>query len=240
MGRINCLVPVFSDIALQHYQMLQSSYRKLETLKEMSDEAIQYMGEIDEHYIITIAFAAMTLEAFLNDYAAARLGDDLFYSNFEGLRPFAKIQFISKVMFNTFIDKGGTIYSLVEALVRERNKLVHCKSRAFTGYSEEELVELAVMLENDENEQMKYIEELSKVDLEDQTDLLRKAKDALRALKEVANYFDKHDKEAYAMSKLLYSGSYMFNGTNSSKYNLIISAQKTLGVKPMSFIGDVD
>ena len=137
-------------------------------------------------------------------------------------------------------NKGGAIYSLVDALVKERNKLVHCKSQAFTGYSEEKLVELTAMLENDENEQVKYIEELSKINLEDETDLLRKAKDALRALKEVANYFDKHDKDAYAMFKLLHSGSYVVGETNSGKYNLIISAQKSLGVKSLSIIGDVD
>lgn len=230
MGRQNYLVTTFSEIALEQFQMLKENYQKLEMLHKMCSEAVELKHEICSNYVITITFAAMSLEAFLNDYAAQNLGDDYFYENFDNLRPFAKLQLISKIVYNSTVDKSGKVYSFMNLLFRERNNLVHCKSREIVGMSEEEYIEFQQFLETDENANEWMIAERERLNIDEEKDLLDNALIALRALKEVANFIDEHDNSAYAASKLVCSGWYI--DSDKKKYALIKSAQNFLEVRP--------
>lgn len=232
MIRQNYLIPTFSEIALQHYQILNNNYQQLKTLDKMCSEAIRLQSENLNNYVVTITFAAMSLEAFLNDYAAQKMGDEFYYENFENLRPFAKLQLIAKVLFNIAVDKGGEIYSFMTVLFRNRNELVHCKSKKYVGLSEEEYQENKQFFENDPDANSWLLEEIDKIDLENDKKLLDDAYIALRALKAVANFIDEHDSSTYATSRLLCAGWLV--EMSQEKLNLIASAQRALGVEPLS------
>ena len=231
MGRTNYLVTMFSQIALEQFQMLKEDYEELKCLKIMCVEAVILKQEICNHYVTTITFAAMSMEAFLNDYAATRMGDAFFYDNFENLRPFAKLQLISKMLLHTTIDKGGKIYDLMNQLFRERNQLVHCKSKELVGMSEEELMNFQRFLETDKNAELWLASEVERMDIEEEKEMLQKAKEALQALIEVARFIDSFDGRAFSEAKLLYSGWYVDGRTE--QYERIKCAQIFLGIEPI-------
>lgn len=231
MFRKNYLVTTFSEIALEQFQMLRENYQKLESLKIMCGEAVELRHEICSTYVATITFAAMALEAFLNDYAARNMGDKLFYDNFENLRPAAKLQLISKIVFNTTVDTGGKVFSFMDQLFKERNTLVHCKSQNARGMSEEEYESYQQFLEIDENAESWLIMQAEKLDIAEEKKLMGNAHNAVRALKEVASYIDSHDDCAYAMTKLVCSGWHVDSFRN--KYRRIKESQKYLGVTPI-------
>lgn len=233
MGRKNFMVMTFSEIALAQFGMMKENYQQLEMLDQMCGEACELKQEISSHYVAVITFAAMSLEAFLNDYAAQNMGDSFFYNNFEMLRPFSKLQLISKIMFNSVVDTGGIIHELVTKLTRERNQLVHCKSQNFVGMSVEEYNEYCQFLETDENADVWMKTEMARLDIDEEKELFKMAHDALRALKEVASFIDEHDDQAYATAKLLYSG--WFVDSSARKYTLIKLTQQSLGVRPLMF-----
>ena len=237
MQRKNYLVLTFSEIALEQFQLLIENYHELEKYDKMCGEVVDLKNEIRNNYVITITFAAMSLEAFLNDYAAQNLGDDFYYDNFENLRPFAKLQLISRTIFNTTVESGGKIQNYINILFRERNKLVHCKSEEFIGMNEEEYKEYKQFFQTHEDAKEWLLAENERVHIDEEKDLLDNAISALRALKEVARYIDEKDNSAYASIGLLCSGWYI--DSDRKKYSLIKSAQLFLGVKPLISVGDV-
>lgn len=206
MGRSNYMVTNFSEIALEQFYWLQNKYEQLKAMTTMSGDVVELQHEILNHYASCITFSAMALEAFFNDYAATKLGDDFYYDNFENLRPFSKLQLISLTIFNETIDKSGNLFRYINLLFKERNKLVHCKSRELRGMSEAEYMELQQLRETDEDFRNFLVESMLQIDLEDEEELRNKAHDALKALVEVATYFDKRDDRAFASFRLLCSG----------------------------------
>lgn len=232
MKRQNFMVMNYSEIALDQFGILKENLEQLEQLDSMCSEVIEFQHEIDNSYISVIIFAAMAMEAFLNDYAAEKMGDDFFYDNFENLRPFAKLQLISKVVFGTAISKGGKIYLFMDQLFKERNHLTHCKSRDFSGMSVEEYEEYHHFLDTDETAADWQMLQWERIDIEGSRALMKNAHVALRALKEVAGYVDEHDECAYATAKLLCSGWII--GDCRKNYSRVKSVQEFLGVEPLT------
>lgn len=231
MFRKNYLVTTFSEIALEQFQMLRENYQKIELLEEMCGEAVALQHEICSSYVATITFSAMTLEAFLNDYAARNMGDKFFYDNFENLRPNAKLQLISKIVFNTTVDTSGKLFFFMDQLFKERNALVHCKSQKARGMSEEEYESFQQFLETDEDAELWLITQDGELNIDDEKKLMGNAHNAVRALIEVANYIDLHDDHAFAAAQLVCSGWYI--DSFRQKYNKIKEAQKFLGISPI-------
>lgn len=230
-ARENFMVTTFAEIALEHFQLLRMNYQRLVELDSMCGEAVEFLHEIRSHYVITITFAAMSLEAFLNNYGAEKMGDDYFYSHFEMRPAFSKFQKISSEIFNTSVDNDGKIHKLMCALFKARNELVHSKSRRFVGMNKEEYEKYQQPLASGKGSDDWMLSQ--RVNLEEERVLLEKAFSALFALKEVANFIDAHDDSAYALVKLLCSGLYVDG--DREKCARIQSVQRSLEVEPLQY-----
>lgn len=86
----------------------------------------------DQHFdkgVKTILFAALSVEAAINDYAAWQLGDSYFDAHLSSLDVVSKWVVIPKLVCGKSIDKGGPAFSSLKRLIRTRNELTHNKSR---------------------------------------------------------------------------------------------------------------
>ena len=80
--------------------------------------------------VISIAFAGMCLEAFFYYYAAEQLGDS-YAEHLEKLDLPSRLVVIPHLATGHPIDKSGPVYCAVKQLSKDRNYLVHFKSRRF-------------------------------------------------------------------------------------------------------------
>ena len=77
----------------------------------------------------TILFAALGIEAGINDYAAWQLGDSYFDKHLSSLDVLSKWVVIPNLVCGKSIDKSGPAYSALKKLITSRNDLAHNKSR---------------------------------------------------------------------------------------------------------------
>jgi len=74
-------------------------------------------------------FAAMAVEAFLNFYGAARLGEEEFNSHFERLAVVPKTRQLLLICDRLSIAEGDPLIKALKAVAESRNKLVHPKAK---------------------------------------------------------------------------------------------------------------
>lgn len=101
---------------------------------------------------IAITFAAMCLEAFLYDYAAAKLGDKYVLSHLDKLDMVSKILVYPRLVCGKEIDKSTSVYGDIKILQQRRNDLVHFKSKRFDLYKMHDASDFHTML-NKRNKQ---------------------------------------------------------------------------------------
>jgi hypothetical protein len=77
----------------------------------------------------TILFAALSIEAAINDYAGWQLGDSYFDNHLSSLDVLSKWVVIPNLVCGKSIDKSGPAYSALKKLITSRNELTHNKSR---------------------------------------------------------------------------------------------------------------
>ncbi|MBD3337868.1 MAG: hypothetical protein GF353_02090 [Candidatus Lokiarchaeota archaeon] len=77
-----------------------------------------------------IIFAAMSLEALINDFGASELGDSYFRNHVDKLDTVSKYLVIIKMVHQKEFPKESQAYELLKNLFRIRNKMVHSKSKA--------------------------------------------------------------------------------------------------------------
>lgn len=102
-----------------------------EQWKKEKDELVRPNLE-DLHFeagVKTILFAALSVEAAINDYAAWQLGDSYFDKHLSSLDVLSKWVVIPKLVCGKSIDKSGPAYSSLKKLISARNDLAHNKSR---------------------------------------------------------------------------------------------------------------
>lgn len=222
----------YSWISMLHYWEAKSNYEQLSSLKFMCGEAVELRKTLTNSSIVTVTFSAMALEAFLNDYAATDLGDKFFYENFEILRPMGKLQLIAKFILNADLVKGTTLYNLVDSLFRERNNYVHSKSKDGhdLGMTEDEYKEFLAFAETDEGKE--FLSQSSEIDMDTPKIMLQSAFSALCALREVGKFFDEHDDEKTALTKLLSAGGYVT--ASPDEIARVQAVQKELGIPLIS------
>lgn len=108
--------------------------------------------EKDANYVSVVIFSAIFLEAFIYDYAAVNLGDKYARTHLEKLDLASKWSIIPQLVTHKAIDKGANAFNLLNILIKERNKLVHLKSKKITDFE---------ALSNDLLMQDKYIFEIT-------------------------------------------------------------------------------
>jgi hypothetical protein len=111
---------------------------ELEQRAIAEDEIDTILSEQEEKYeqremaaAISVTFAGMCLEAFFYDYAAENLGDSYTQQHLDKLDLPSKLIVIPHLVTGRSVDKSGQGYEAVKHLSKDRNDLVHFKSRAF-------------------------------------------------------------------------------------------------------------
>ena len=170
----------------------------------------------------------MCVESFLNNYAAACLGDSDYYENFDRLSAIGKFQLIAKFILRTDIEKGNAYYSYLKQLFKNRDAYVHNKSRKakYQGMSEDEFEEYQNFIQNSIDEEQ-YEEPTFSA--EEVASSIREARDALKAIKEMAIFFDKFDSEAYAFVKLFHPNGLVWGHPSERRYKAVVFP--LLGIK---------
>lgn len=225
-ARNNMLAGMYSEIAMEAYFHATKYYRVIRD-KQYSAFAGYELSEFNKYIVQTVVFAAMSIESFLNDYAAACLGDSEFYSNFDKLSAVSKFQLIAKFILKSKVEKDKKYYFYLKTLFTLRDSYVHNKSTSFNteGYATlEEYLDYA---------QEEYKEELSEDAWcfnKDEIDTdYRGATNALNAIKEIALYFDKNDASQIAMRRFFNPFGLQAGSEKEKEYKSMVFSE--LGIK---------
>ena len=225
--RENFNASIYCEIAMEAYYRTTCIYKEIEEQKF----AYSAFGDLTEMYksvVTTVVFSAMCVESFLNNYAAACLGDAEFYENYDRLSAVSKFQLVAKFILKANVEKGDAYYGGLKRLFRERDAYVHNKSKrsSYQGMSEEEYAQY--VKDRSEMEQEAFYEE-NCFDKEEANELLRSALNALKSVRDVAHFFDAHDSEAYAMEHFFHTAGVLYGKPLEQKYKKVVFP--ALGIK---------
>ena len=228
-GRVNALYPTYCDIAMRAYYDAYLLHKKIKD-RDYSGECSKDRRLLEEKILITIVFSAMSIEAFFNDYAAACLGDSEFYDNFDKMSVLSKFKLIAKFILKTDIDKSKSCYSYLKSLFSQRDFYVHCKSKksSFNGYTKEELEENERLIE-----ELGIVFEEPRLDSDEIKKHLRDGLNALKAIKEITEYFDCYDNNVFAFGKLFFPLEAFYMKSDDNKYKQYVLSE--LGIKEKDF-----
>lgn len=223
--RTNYLASSYCELAMDHYYQALVAYDNMEKAK-FHDCVIGSCIRMEKHVIATVIFAQMCLESFFNDYAAACLGDSEFYDNFDKLDLKRKFLRIAKVILRAEVDKSKSYFSHLFSLIRNRNMFVHNKSHRaeFQGYSAEEFKDIYENREFGDS----Y---MNKAEIADAKASMRDGLNALKAIRDIAYYFDEHDANAFALVKLM-SPWGLFDSEEERKQRELIFSKLKIKTEP--------
>ena len=108
-------------IEIQNDDLLEEETRIISQLEEI-ERKIEYDS------ISSIVFSALTVEAYIYDYGARKLGDSFVKDHLDKLDTISKIVVISQLILCEKFPKDNMIYCRLKDLIKERNSLVHYKS----------------------------------------------------------------------------------------------------------------
>lgn len=197
-ARANDFSFMYCEMAMQSFVLAKENFAVLEK-GNFAIELIEYEDELFKNCVATVVFATMTLEAFFNDYAASCIGDAEFREGFDKLNLKAKFGLIARLILKVEYDKSKSYYSHLHSLNSTRNEYVHSKSSLakIQTYSLEEFTKMKERFEAD-IETME-IPTLDKVEINSD---FNKAKIAIKAIRDIAYFFDENDVNANALAKL--------------------------------------
>ena len=211
-GRSDCFVSVYCEMAMEAYY---NAKKNCDFLAEngYSCENMEEYGSMNKAIIATVLFSAMAIEAFINDYAAACLGDSDFYDNFDRLSVFSKLELIARFILKTSVDKSKSYYSHLKKLFKERDAYVHSKSKqlSFCGYTLEEIEEIDRLRRLNPQKEYRFDEKEIKEDMQ-------KAIVALKAIRDIADYFDAYDSNVHATIRMFQPGGETYGSEKEQQY----------------------
>ena len=100
-----------------------------ETSALNEEETYDLKNSVHELAIKAIIFAAMCIEAAINDYAGKQLGDKYYQQHLASLDIISKWVIIPRLVCGKSLDKSGAAFNSLKTLISARNKLVHSKSK---------------------------------------------------------------------------------------------------------------
>lgn len=183
---------------MQNFVLAKENFEVLKK-QNFDIELYKYEEDLFKNCVATVVFSTMTLEAFFNDYAASCLGDSEFYGSFDKLNLKAKFELIAKFILKTEYDKSQAYYSHLHTLIKTRNEYIHSKSSIveIQTYSFEEITRIKENFEADI--EMMAIPSLDKSEIISD---FNKAKNAIKAIRDIAYFFDENDANANVLAKL--------------------------------------
>lgn len=129
-SRIGGLGSWYFDICEKEYSYFieqESVYKR--------ESSIEKKLEIDNLIfaagVKAVIFAALCIEAEINDLAGWQLGDKYFKDHLDGLDIVSKWIVIPRLLSGRELKKSGLAFSSLKKLVRTRNRLTHNKSKNF-------------------------------------------------------------------------------------------------------------
>lgn len=136
----------YSQIALENYTSIEKLLvkrkvidKKYDSLGKLSEdeerEFSEINREINKHSRIVIVFCALSLEAFINDYAIDHLSKSYLEKYLDKLDLYAKWVVIPRFLTGSQLDTGAKPMQDLDWLIKQRNKLVHFKTETL-GLSE--------------------------------------------------------------------------------------------------------
>lgn len=202
--RVNGLYGTFADIALNHYLSSKNIYKRL-LLETYMGETVQKLQDalIQNTYIVCV-FSSMAIESFLNDYLASRLGDEEYYDAFDSLSIINKVNLICKLIFKIKFNKSTELYFSLKQLIKSRNCLVHNKSEDFYKtklFTENSFIDLDIS-------DVPLFWEISAEKRNDYEQTMGFAKNAIKALINIAVFFSENDENSSAKFRLLRIGGF--------------------------------
>lgn len=137
----------YFQIAFFNYIQALSYDQKAKTLKvEQSDYLVELktLASLrNQHSIISIIFASMTAEAFINYYGMNRIGKSQFEKHYDRLKIYVKWNIFPLIVTGKALNRGGTALQMLANLIDLRNRLVHYKSASVDLFREVNMKALA-------------------------------------------------------------------------------------------------
>ena len=137
-GREQTRVPMYFQLTSESYERYKDNIKKaaeytvscklkkqkpnLKVSQDFWEKAIRAM-------LVQNLFAAMCLEAFIYDYAATNFSDTYVKKHLDKLDLISKWIIIPKLILSKEFPKSGRVFAYLRSIKRERDKLVHSKSR---------------------------------------------------------------------------------------------------------------
>ena len=128
----------YARIALENYTIIEQLLAKRKVLDEMiigseipAKEAREWADiiiEINKYSRIVIIFCALSLEAFINDYAINRTSKSYLKNYLDKLDLYSKWVVVPRLLTGSQLDTGAQPMQDLDWLITQRNKLVHFKT----------------------------------------------------------------------------------------------------------------
>lgn len=131
--RHHCFTFMYGEIAMEALYDAMKLYGTMKTAKwRIQDPSVdvQMPDQLRKKVAIVITFSAMAAEAFINDYLAVRLGDDVFFQEYNSSRYhyYDKLDIILLDILRQWRHKTLPWYQDIRSLFELRNDYVHSSS----------------------------------------------------------------------------------------------------------------
>lgn len=200
--RYDCRFADYAHIAMENYYEAKECLAKLQQIEEITEEWTAECIKLERKATISIVFSGMCIESFLNDYAAACLGDKEFYDSFDMLPPEGKLKLICSFILKHKVEKDKLYYCRLKELIKARNERIHSKSRGLNTQERKQ----ECQRNTDHNSEYLLCPEYERKVVKEANQVLQEnvqlAHNGIEAIKEIALLFDCLDPAAYAISRV--------------------------------------
>ena len=131
----------YFEVALTNYEEVKKLKEEIEDMtkkirnkeKKLDDNHINSIADknylISNYAMVVVIFSALSLEAYINNYAINRLSKNYFTKYLDKLNPLAKWIIIPRITTGRQLDTGFKVIQDLSWLFSLRNDLVHYKSK---------------------------------------------------------------------------------------------------------------
>ncbi len=196
-ARQNCCASEFAEIAIGSYYEIVDRFEKYKE-NNVDSEIVSEVSNVYKNQMKCCVFSEMAVESLLNDYAAACLGDRVFYDEYDKLSIIGKLQLIVQFLFSIPFNKSKSYYSLLKSLVKERNRLVHNKSESIDADRYREIIGCYDELDREDFDLEKDYKETYSII----KSLMLESKGYIKAMVAVSQLLSENDEEHHSFFRL--------------------------------------
>ncbi len=121
--------PVYIQIVAEHLTKAAQLKNAVPSPAKTTSGGRDIGDALSRHYAIVIVFAAMSLEAYIFDYATRRISDTFVRNHLERMDVVSKYVVVPQLVTGRPVDRSKEWFALLKQLVRTRNELTHYKSQ---------------------------------------------------------------------------------------------------------------